>query len=67
MKLVKIWITLGILCLVLALIVYISEVLIESGHWCWITFFSPETGISLAGFVGAALLIVVAVEHWWKR
>ena len=67
MKLTKTWMILGIVFLVIALVVYISEIIFEGGHWCWTTFFSPETGISLAGFVGVALLIVVAVEHWWKR
>jgi hypothetical protein len=67
MRFTKLWLTLGILCFIAAIVLFCVEVFISGDYWCWITWAHFETGVSLAVFVGATLLIVMAVERWWKK
>ena len=67
MKLPRLWIILGILGVLAGILLYIIRVLLGDDHWCWDGFLSLETAVSILGFVGVALLVVVVVEQWWKR
>jgi hypothetical protein len=67
MRFTKLWLALGILCFVVVVLLFGYEFIRGNLHWCWNSLVQLETGVMLAGLVGAALLIVVAVEHWWKR
>jgi hypothetical protein len=64
---IKIWLGLGIAALLLALAIFLDQVLRAQHAWCWDGIWNHESLIGIAGSAGIALLVVTAVEYTRHR
>ena len=67
MKTLKLWIALGFTSFIIGIVLFIYSVFIREGSWKWQNFKSYEVAVTVPICVGIALIVVVAVEHYWKK
>ena len=63
----RLWAVLGVLSLLTGIFFYFEQELGRHIHWSWYQLISFETAVSVAVFVGIALLVVAVVEFIWKK